>query len=265
MPSSSQLSVASEDTGLDEESESCDIKSQSRVSDTTSSAYSSEIDQLESRSIDTTSDDTESTKEDKTEQDDTGTDIVVASSDAEYSNVEIGDIQEDRSEQSNLSNVNAGSQETLLSIKSLSPSHVIDGRLEIIGQDMNGNPEILEAEVIDPTPMVPVETEEALLAEIGAEIEGVPLVHCVRVICRRFLLCGKAGELMPDRRVRVSVKSLALTNMAFAVKLMPSVFLQRLIQNNTQGMILSSVSKYPGNLLILVGSKVYSKYDGLQN
>lgn len=227
--------MASEDTGLDEESESCDIKSQSGVSDTASSAYSSGIDQSEAVLQDKSSDDPVTVKgspESVESENDLG---VVINCDSEYSNVEIGDLQDDKSEQSVLSNVNTGSRETLLSIKSLSPTHnKIDGRLEIIGQDMNGNPEIVEPEMNEPVPAVAAETEENILDKIGSETEGVPLVYCIRVICRRFLLSGKPGELMPDRRVRVSVKSLALGNVASAVKLAPSLFLQKL--QKTQGM-----------------------------
>jgi huntingtin len=98
---------------------------------------------------------------------------------------------------------------------------------------MNGNPEIVEPEINEPVPAVVTESVENILDKIGSETEGVPLVYCMRVICGRFLLSGKPGELMSDRRVRVSVKSLALGNVASAVKLAPSLFLQKL--QKTQG------------------------------
>lgn len=231
VPSTSQLSVASEDTGLDEESESCDIKSQSGISDAAASAFCSETDQSETRLQDINS---EITKQGSIEKDEAETDMgVVIKCDAEYSNVEIGDLQEDRSEQSNLSNGNTGSRETLLSIKSLSPTHKIEGRLEIIGQDMNGNPEVAEPEICEISPCV--ESDVNIGDIIGLETDGVPLVYCIRVICRRFLLLGKPLEAMPDRRVRVSVKSLALINVAYAVQLLPSVFLHKLLPTNTEG------------------------------
>lgn len=229
VPSTSQLSVASsEDTGLDEESESCDIKSQSGVS-TASSAYSSGVASQSERG---SQNDLETLKDRLPES---GEDIgVVMNCESEYSGVEIGDIQDDKSEQSNLSNVNAGSQETLLSIKSLSPTHVAsESRLEIIGQDMNGNPEIVETEAYSPAPD-PGDTNP--LDGIGEGTEGLPLLYCVRVICRRFLLTSKRQELIPDRRVRVSVKSLALGNIACAVKICPSIFLEKLLVDSMQGL-----------------------------
>ncbi|XP_060568114.1 huntingtin-like isoform X3 [Ruditapes philippinarum] len=267
VPSTSQLSVTSEDTGLDEESESCDIKSQSGVSDTASSAYSSEINQSESVLHEQSSADSDTVKgspESVESENDLG---VVITCDSDYSNVEIGDIQDDKSEQSVLSNVNTGSRETLLSIKSLSPTHnKIEGRLEIIGQDMNGNPEIVEPEINEPVPAVVTESVENILDKIGSETEGVPLVYCMRVICGRFLLSGKPGELMSDRRVRVSVKSLALGNVASAVKLAPSLFLQKL--QKTQGAEASAIirdivlyASHPdpqlkGNCSIIIGNLI---------
>lgn len=227
VPSTSQLSVASEDTGLDEESESFDIKSQSGVSTASSSAYSSEINQSEQGSqnnLDTIKD----------SERELG---VLMNCDSEYSNIEIGDIQDDKSEQSNLSNVNAGSQETLLSIKSLSPTHQPESRLEIIGQDMNGNPEIVEAEPTYPSPDV---DEEICLDGLGDETQGLPLLYFVRVMCRRFLLTTKNQELLADRRVRVSMKCLALGSVACAVKIAPAIFLERLLVGNQQGRLLPS-------------------------
>ena len=90
------MSVASEDTGLDEESESCDIKSQSGVSTASSSAYSSGINQSEKGS--------QNDLETMSEVSNTENDLTVAmAQESEYSNIEIGDIQDDKSEQSSLS------------------------------------------------------------------------------------------------------------------------------------------------------------------
>lgn len=248
VPSTSQLSVVSEDTGLDEESESCDIKSQSAVSDTGSSAYSSEMDQSEKRSEEMCSGDSETVLErlGKAEsENDLG---VVINCDADYSNVEIGYLQDDKSEQSEISNAHTGSRETLLSIKSLSPTHRTEGRLEIIGQDMNGNPEIVETEIQDTA--IPGESDTNVLDKIGSEVDGVPLVYCMRLICARFLLSGNPGELMPDRRVRVSVKSLALGNVAYAVKLAPFLFLKKLQKSGSQGKVLQAVCLNYDDMLI---------------
>lgn len=52
---------------------------------------------------------------------------------------------------------------------------------------------------------------------------GVPLLHCVRLMCS-FLLSGTPGEVLTDRKTRVSVKSLALHCTAAALKLFPEAF-----------------------------------------
>lgn len=233
VPSSSQLSIASEDTGLDEESESCDIKSQSADSETASSTNGSEMDKNEPKSADSSNNATESEKirgiVTQLSEEDTG---VVFSADTEYSNIEIGDIQDDKSEQSNMSNINTGSQETLLSIKSLSPTHnKAEGRLEVMGQDLNGNPElIVDSDVPEPISPSPDTSSVDILKGIGSLTEGMPLLYCVRLICRRFLLTGLKEELIPDRKVRVSVKSLALANIGYAVTLCPRIFLETLFE-----------------------------------
>ena len=53
---------------------------------------------------------------------------------------------------------------------------------------------------------------------------GVPILHCARVMCS-FLLSGKNGEILSDRLVRVSVKSLALNCLAAIFRIHPQVFL----------------------------------------
>jgi len=221
VPSTSQLSVASSDTGLDEESEACDIKGQSGA--LTESVDQSEIvSQFNQCEI-------EPKEKVETPKDDIG---LMMTCDSEYSSVEIGDIKDDNSEVSNLSKVVAGSQETLLSVKSLSPTHVAEEPTEMVAQDMNGNPEIAEPEVA----FCQKENTERLIREnIGSPTEGVPIVYCVRVVCARFLLTGRKGELTPDRRVRVSLKTLAIGCVASAVKIYPSLFLEKLLVKTDGG------------------------------
>ena len=152
-----------------------------------------------------------------------------------YSSVEIGDIQEDPSQKSNLSNVPSGSQDTLLSIKSLSPGHAPQPQPSV-GQDLNGNPEI----IVDNGTDDPVSTLTDLCLEdvennLGSVTEGMPLVYCVRLICRRFLMSRTKGELVPDRQVRVSVKTLALGSVACALTHLPRIFLVKLFSTEIEG------------------------------
>ncbi|EDO49114.1 predicted protein [Nematostella vectensis] len=83
---------------------------------------------------------------------------------------------------------------------------------------------------LEPIRTESVSTQEVrILVESSFEIEavaceGVPLVHCVRLMCS-FLLTGRPGEVLPDSNVRVSVKSLALACIAQAIRLYPESFL----------------------------------------
>ncbi|WAR21216.1 HD-like protein [Mya arenaria] len=217
IPSTSQLSVASEDAGLDEESESCDIKGQSE-------ALTEDLDQSVTGEQQLTQRNTESLKENVKESD-MG---LVMTCDSEYSSVEIGDINDDASERSDLSKARAGSQETLLSIKSLSPTHGAEGASEIVGQDMNGNPEIEAPESESSTSSTVEINNKDILENIGSPTEGLPILYCVRMVCGRFLMTGRKGELMPDRNVRVSLKNLAMGCVASAVKIYPTLFLEKL-------------------------------------
>ena len=83
-----------------------------------------------------------------------------------------------------------------------------------------------------------VSTQEVrLLVERSFQIDavacsGVPLVHCVRLMCS-FLLSGNPGEILSDSSVRVSVKSLALSCIAQTVKLHPEAFLVRMLPESS--------------------------------
>ena len=83
-----------------------------------------------------------------------------------------------------------------------------------------------------------VSTQEVrLLVERSFQIDavacsGVPLVHCARLMCS-FLLSGNPGEILSDSSVRVSVKSLALSCIAQAVKHHPKAFLVRMLPESS--------------------------------
>ena len=83
-----------------------------------------------------------------------------------------------------------------------------------------------------------VSTQEVrLLVERSFQIDavacsGVPLVHCARLMCS-FLLSGNPGEMLSDSNVRVSIKSLALSCIAQAVKLHPEAFFVRILPESS--------------------------------
>ena len=85
----------------------------------------------------------------------------------------------------------------------------------------------------------------------------VPVVFTVNLLCSSFLLDGRPGVLIDDRRVRVSVKSLALACVGAAVDLLPSV-LQGQVYN------LSSSTATPGDPQLLRDVLLFSRHSDQQ-
>lgn len=158
---------------------------------------------------------------------------TLVTTDGKYSNIEIADLNEDKSELSALSH--GSSVETLFSIKSLSPKRRPSLR-KGISEDFNGNPE-LNAVDIEFEPPSPLPTMQGFnLPEIGSFTDGeLPLLYCVRLICRRFLLSGTKSDLVPDRAIRISVKTLALACIASSISLCPKIFIYKLFVGDSKG------------------------------
>jgi huntingtin len=148
--------------------------------------------------------------------------VVFTTSDTEYSGVTIGDLNEDKSDRSNLSQLRTGSQETLDSVQSLSPTHQSQPQLSVT-QDMNGNPEI---EIEIPSEHTDTNSKETEKIDcIGSLTDDEkPIVYFARFICRKFLLAGQKGEIILDRHIRVSIKSLALGCMSCVFNILPEIF-----------------------------------------
>uniref|UniRef100_A0A4X2LWE1 Huntingtin n=1 Tax=Vombatus ursinus TaxID=29139 RepID=A0A4X2LWE1_VOMUR len=99
-----------------------------------------------------------------------------------------------------------------------------------------------------------------------------PLVHCVRLLSASFLLTGEKGALVPDRDVRVSVKALAVSCVGAAVALHPESFFSKLYKTPLETMeypedqYVSDVLNYidhgdpqiRGATAILCGTIIYS-------
>ena len=73
--------------------------------------------------------------------------------------------------------------------------------------------------------------------------DGVPILHCVRLMCS-FLLAGKPGTLLPDSRTRVSVKSLALNCLSQALSIYPEAFLAKVMPEESPSAV--KASEYSG-------------------
>lgn len=94
-------------------------------------------------------------------------------------------------------------------------------------------------QVVEPLRTESIVTQDVrMLVESSFEIDavacvGVPMVHIVRVMCS-FLLSGRQGEVLPDSNVRVSVKSLALSCIAQAVRHHPEAFVVDVLPDDAE-------------------------------
>ncbi|KAL3864910.1 hypothetical protein ACJMK2_006556 [Sinanodonta woodiana] len=259
--SATSLPSLSEDTSLDDESEIYPTN-QSANSSEVSSAYVSDLDVS---SLPSTVESFEDTAENQASLDEGMPETAaVLTTESDYTGIEIGEVTDGKSERSNLSTVNSVSQETLLSIQSLSPSHK---PMQTIGvnQDLNGNPELPdEDDISEPTSPFPTMTTVDPLEDLISSLEdSIPLLHCVRLICSRFLLAGQTHILHPDRKVRVSVKALALGVISCAVGIKPSIFLENL-SSDAGSQALRDILLYAthpdpqlkGNTSVIIGSLV---------
>lgn len=104
----------------------------------------------------------------------------------------------------------------------------------------------------------------------------IPLKFCCRYLVSSFLLTGNIGHVIPDKYFRVSVKSLALTCVAYILKLCPNLFLIPVAKepnsNENKQMITDILlfASHPdpqirGNISIIIGTflkSVYTQYGG---
>ncbi|OAD60204.1 Huntingtin [Eufriesea mexicana] len=104
----------------------------------------------------------------------------------------------------------------------------------------------------------------------------IPLKFCCRYLVSSFLLTGNVGHVIPDKYFRVSVKSLALTCVAYILKLCPNLFLMPVAKesNSTENeqMITDILlfANHPdpqirGNISIIIGTflkSIYTQYGG---
>nr|XP_006822985.1 PREDICTED: huntingtin [Saccoglossus kowalevskii] len=195
-------------------------------------------------------------------QDDSDMILQNDSNDATYSNVEIGDVDEDLSPQEdvflshntvkeNFAGENAG----LLGKSSSLPGSNTDIRVNISPSgDKDRTPDSSRSatpreagsmEHLDIYSHSRESSSSSLTAsgtarirdgDIGSYTDNeVPLVHCVRLMCAAYLLTGYKKGLIPDKLVRVSVKGLALGCVGNAISLFPKVFFAKLFKPDVSG------------------------------
>ncbi|KAL8615828.1 hypothetical protein ACOMHN_048536 [Nucella lapillus] len=249
--STNDLPSMSDDTGLDEDLDSSDMGSRTTtISSSDTSPFASDLDSMCPHTDDSL---VASGMENDSEVVDQ---MVMVTGDNDYSNVEIGDLNEERSEMSNLSH--SSSVDTLLSIKSISPKRqpppTPDPQTPTIPHDMNGNPQY------QPSDPEEGDLSEATICVVGANPAGMkdedldigtlvdrdelPLLYMLRVVCKCYLLRGEAGQVVHDRHVRVSLKSLALGCVASIFSLCPRLALCKLVPCNESSQDLSDVLLY---------------------
>lgn len=113
--------------------------------------------------------------------------------------------------------------------------------------------------------------------EVGTFTDpDMPLKFCCRYLVSSFLLTGNVGHVIPDKYFRVSVKSLALTCVAYILKLCPNLFLISVAKepnsDENKQMITDVLlfASHPdpqirGNISIIIGTflkSVYTQYGG---
>ncbi|XP_033632694.1 huntingtin-like isoform X2 [Asterias rubens] len=160
--------------------------------------------------------------------------VVVNDNEGEYSNVAIGDIDEDSSNQEAIGYL--GDQMRQMSIDRLDVEVGLDARRA-------GGADLLRVEEMDlqddtsredsstkNSPTTEVKTKKG---DIGCYTDDdYPITHCVRLLCSTYLLTGYSGGTIPDRRVRISAKALALSCIAHMVGLHPRLFFARLFKSD---------------------------------
>ncbi|GAB6024871.1 hypothetical protein CHUAL_009985 [Chamberlinius hualienensis] len=78
----------------------------------------------------------------------------------------------------------------------------------------------------------------------------VPLVYCARLLCSSFLLTGSKGSLMPEKHVRVSVKSLALSCLSGIISLYPKIFCLPLFKVGLPDSDISNDTQFVSDVLL---------------
>ena len=146
-----------------------------------------------------------------------------------YSNIEIGAVLDDAG-MSQSSSVDTLSEAGVPQCTAPMKAANSDDRL-----NDDESPSI-EVDITDATqPIAAVSMSKCFRpGDIGSMTDSdLPLVHCVRLLCSKFLLTGHRQGLLPDRLVRVSVKTLALGCVGAAIALHPAAFLVRLHKSSS--------------------------------
>ena len=142
-----------------------------------------------------------------------------------YSNIEIGAVLEDTG-MSQSSSVDALSE---VAIPQCTAQLKASGSEDRLSASNNELP-LVDVDITESIqPGAPVPGSKCIRqGDIGSITDSdVSLEYCVRLLCSKFLLTGHKQGLLPDRLVRVSIKTLALGCVGAAIALHPVAFLVR--------------------------------------
>ncbi|XP_038046111.1 huntingtin-like [Patiria miniata] len=161
--------------------------------------------------------------------------VLVNDSQGEYSNVAIGDIDEDSINQDSM--VFLGDQMRQMSIDRLDVEVGLDAR-RLVGSDLL---RVEEMDLQDDTSREDSSAKNSPTSEVKTKQgdighytdEDYPIIHCIRLLGSTYLLTGYTGGSMPDRSVRISVKALALSCVGLMVGMHPRIFFARLFKTDS--------------------------------
>ena len=143
-----------------------------------------------------------------------------------YSNIEIGAVLDDTG-MSQSSSVDTLSEAGIPQCTAPMKAAGSDDRL-------NDESPSIEIDITDAIQPIAVTSKCFRPGDVGSMTGSeLPLVHCVRLLCSKFLLTGHKQGLVPDRLVRVSVKTLALGCVGAAIALHPAAFLIRVHKSSS--------------------------------
>lgn len=101
-------------------------------------------------------------------------------------------------------------------------------------EDMDTSADILSSERSSPKEISTIELSDIKYEDVDVGTftdKAVALEYCCRIIAKSFLLTGHSSNIIPDKIVRISVKSSALTCISSIVQYFPEVMLMYLNKN----------------------------------
>ena len=145
--------------------------------------------------------------------------------DDEYTNIEIGDVSDDRgisqsSSMDTLSEVRASPKLDKVRVGASQDCLSLQSGNDALSQDLDISESVPSALPINST---------IREGDVGSLLgDDPPLLYCARALCSKFLLTGYRHGLVADRQVRVSIKTLALSCTGCIVTIQPTVLLENL-------------------------------------